>query len=159
MHVNAQLVEKFYTCFQTRDAAGMTACYHPAIVFCDPVFGRLAGAQATAMWTMLCGRAKDLTITFGNVQADEATGRAHWEARYSFGKTGRAVHNVIEAAFVFRDGLIVQHTDTFDLWRWTRMALGPIGVVAGWTPMLQNTVRTDARRGLDKFMQGSATVR
>ncbi len=150
---NAGLIQNFYTSFQARDAAGMNACYHPAIVFTDPVFGRLAGDQAAAMWSMLCGRAKDLTVTFDNIHADTTTGRAHWEARYSFGKQGRLVHNVIEAAFVFEDGLIKQHTDTFDLWRWTRMALGPIGVLAGWTPLIQNAVRKDARRGLDAFMQ------
>lgn len=101
----------------------------------------------------MCGRAKDLTVTFGNVKAGAKTGTAHWEARYSFGKQGRAVHNIIEAAFVFQDGLISQHTDTFDLWRWTRMALGPMGLVAGWTPLVQNAVRKDARRGLDAFIQ------
>ncbi len=43
---NAGLIQKFYTSFQARDAAGMNACYHPAIVFADPVFGRLEGDQA-----------------------------------------------------------------------------------------------------------------
>lgn len=152
MHPNEQLIEKFYTAFQARDAAGMTGCYHSQVVFSDPVFGRLDSAQAVAMWQMLCGRAKDLQITFSNVQANDATGAAHWQARYSFGKSSRAVHNIIAAKFAFQDGLIVRHSDTFDLWRWSRMALGPVGALLGWTPFVQAAIRNDARRGLGEFM-------
>src|SRR6185503_190206 len=146
MQPQEQLIQKFYSSFQARDAAGMTACYQPDVVFPDPVFGRLQGAQAIAMWRMLCGRAKDLAITLENVRANPHTGSAHWEARYTWGKSGRPVHNSIEAAFEFRDGLIAQHVDTFDLWRWTRMALGPAGVFLGWSPMVQGAVRKEARR-------------
>lgn len=41
MHPHTQLIQKFYTAFQTLDAHGMSACYHPNIVFTDPAFGRL----------------------------------------------------------------------------------------------------------------------
>ena len=152
MHPNEQLIRKFYSSFQARDAAGMTACYHPEVVFSDPVFGRLQGSQASAMWHMLCSRATDLEITFNNLQANDHAGAAHWEARYTFGKTRRPVHNVIDAAFVFRDGLIVQHVDAFGLWKWARMALGPVGLFLGWTPVLQTAIRKDARRGLEVFI-------
>ena len=152
MHPNAQLIEKFYTSFQALDADGMSACYHPEVVFSDPVFGRLEGGRASAMWHMLCGRAKTLQIAFSDVRADDRTGSAHWEARYTFGKSARPVHNVIEAAFEFRDGLIIRHTDTFDLWRWSGMALGPAGTLLGWSPPLRAAVRRDARRGLDAYV-------
>jgi hypothetical protein len=153
MPPNEALIQKFYTAFQARDAAGMCACYHPAVGFSDPVFGRLPASAAAAMWHMLCARAKDLQINYGDIQANAETGTAHWEARYTFGKKSRPVHNVIDAAFAFRDNLIVQHDDMFDLWKWTRMALGPTGLLLGWTPWLQSAVRRDARRGLDAFMQ------
>ncbi len=153
MHANAQLIQKFYSCFQARDAAGMSACYHPEVVFSDPVFGRLQGVQTTAMWHMLCSRARDLEITFKNIQADAGRGAAHWEARYTFSKTCRPVHNVIDAAFMFRDGRIIQHIDTFSFWKWTRMALGPVGLLLGWTPILQAAIRKDARHSLEAFMQ------
>lgn len=153
MHSNEQLIQKFYACFQARDAAGMSACYAPNVVFSDPVFGRLEAAQAAAMWQMLAGRAKDLAVTVSNIHADDRTGGAHWEARYSFGKSGRLVHNIVEAAFVFQDGRIVQHTDTFDLWRWSGMALGPVGSLLGWTPFIQSSIRKDARRQLENFIQ------
>lgn len=156
---NEQLIERFYTSFQARDAAGMTGCYSPHIVFTDPVFGRLEGAKAVAMWQMLCGRAKDLEIVFGQVRADDRTGSAYWQARYSFGKSNRLVHNVIRAQFEFENGLVVKHTDTFDLWRWARMALGPVGIILGWTPMVQAAIHKDARRGLDEFMVKNAKTK
>lgn len=105
------------------------------------------------MWHMLCEGGKDLAVTFSDVEADEATGRAHWEARYTFSTTGRKVHNIIDAWFRFKDGLIIEHRDHFDFWRWSRMALGPTGLLLGWTPLVQNRVRRTARGRLEKFIQ------
>jgi ketosteroid isomerase-like protein len=148
---NQALIEKFYTAFQQRDYEGMIACYHPEIHFSDPVFTDLHGKQAGAMWHMLCKRGQDLQIVFDDIWADERNGRAHWEATYTF-STGRKVHNVVDAAFAFQDGLIIRHQDSFDFWRWARMALGPMGWFLGWTPLVQNRVRKTALVGLEKFM-------
>lgn len=152
MHPNAALIERFYAAFAARDAAGMKACYHPEVVFSDPAFGELRGAEAGAMWAMLLERGKDLQVTASDIHADDERGRAHWDARYTFGQTGRSVLNRIDAEFAFRDGLIVRHTDTFDFWQWARQALGPAGLVLGWTPIVQNRVRATARAGLEKYM-------
>jgi hypothetical protein len=151
LNSNQELIEEFYKAFQQRNHQGMIACYHPEVHFSDPVFMDLYGNQAKAMWHMLCERGKDLQVSFGDVWADERNGRAHWEATYTF-STGRKVHNAIDAAFEFQDGLIIRHQDTFDLWRWTRMALGPMGLFLGWTPLVQNRVRRTALAGLEKFM-------
>jgi ketosteroid isomerase-like protein len=156
MHPNAELIERFYTSFQRRDAEGMIACYDSEVAFSDPVFTQLKGARACAMWRMLTTRAKSLEITFDRVHADDETGGAHWEARYIFSATGRPVHNVIDAAFRFRDGKIVRHDDTFDLWRWARMALGPKGVLLGWLPPVQRAIRANAAKGLDAFLADNA---
>lgn len=153
MHPNAALIHRFYDSFAALDAAGMQACYHPDVVFSDPAFGELRGRRAGAMWAMLCGRAKDLRVTASDVQADDQRGRAHWEAHYTFGQTGRPVHNRIDAEFEFRDGLIIRHTDTFDFYAWARQALGPAGLLLGWTPILRNKVRQTALAGLDKYMR------
>jgi ketosteroid isomerase-like protein len=153
MHPNAALIHRFYDSFAALDAAGMQACYHPDVVFRDPAFGELRGAQAGAMWAMLTGRASDLQVSATDVQADDVRGRAHWDAHYTFGQTGRKVLNRIDAEFEFRDGLIVRHTDTFDFWAWARQALGPTGLLLGWTPVLRNKVRSTARAGLEKYMR------
>ncbi|HEX5871584.1 MAG TPA: nuclear transport factor 2 family protein [Longimicrobium sp.] len=158
MHPNAALIHRFYDSFAARDAEGMKACYHPEIVFTDPAFGELQGPQAGAMWTMLTGRARDLEVSASDVEADDQHGRAHWDARYTFGQTGRKVLNRIDAAFEFRDGLIVRHTDTFDFWAWARQALGPPGLLLGWTPAMQNKVRSMARAGLAKHMRESGAA-
>ena len=150
---NSALITRFYQAFQRLDAEAMVACYSADIVFSDPVFGTLRGEDAKDMWRMLITRAKDFTLTFDSVRSDERGGGAHWVATYLFSQTGRVVVNDIQARFVIRDGLICQHDDTFDLWRWARQALGLPGVLLGWTPMLQNKVREQAARGLKAFQQ------
>jgi len=151
MEQNRQLVEDFYTAFQAKDYAAMNACYHPEIHFRDPVFMNLYGSRARAMWHMLCERGKDLVIEFNNIKVGETAGSAHWEAWYTF-NTGRKVHNIIDATFEFRDGKIARHEDVFDLWRWTRQALGPVGVALGWSPIIRSKVRQTAWKGLDAFI-------
>ena len=153
MRPNEQLIHDFYTAFQRRDAAGMAACYHPDIIFFDPVFTHLQGSRAAAMWRMLCERGQDLAITFSNIRADDRAGSAHWEADYTFSRSGRKVHNVIEAVFEFREGKISHHTDSFDLWKWAGMALGPQGALLGWLPPMQAAIRKNAAHGLDAFIQ------
>ena len=51
------------------------------------------------------------------------------------------------------EGLIQEHRDSFDLWAWSRQALGPSGVVLGWTPFLQGRVRSQAMAGLRKYQR------
>ena len=99
------------------------------------------------------GRANDLRIEHSQVEADAETGSAHWEAFYTF-RNGRKVHNVIKASFEFRDGLISDHRDWFDLYRWTRQALGPLGFFLGWTPIVHRRIRFTARQDLDLFIAG-----
>jgi ketosteroid isomerase-like protein len=153
MNPNAHTIEAFYQSFQDRDHEGMAACYHPDVRFSDPVFTNLTGDEARAMWHMLCEQGKDLDVTFSDVQADETSGSASWEARYTFTPTGRAVHNRIDATFTFEDGLIIDHEDTFDLWAWTRMALGTIGTFTGWTNFTKEKVRDTGEQQLDRFLE------
>lgn len=156
MHAHAKLIETFYTAFQQRNGDAMAACYHPEIRFSDPVFPDLQGEQAGAMWRMLTARGKDLTLEFSDVHADDETGRAHWDASYTFSATGRHVDNHIDASFRFRDGKIVEHHDVFDLWAWSRQALGLPGLLLGWSPLVKNKVRATAGAGLEAFMAKSS---
>jgi len=153
MNEHEALITRFYESFQKRDADGMCACYHPDVEFSDPAFPGLVGAEARGMWRMLCERGKDLKLEFSGVSADEKTGRAHWEAWYTFSASGRRVHNVIDASFELRDGKIFRHTDRFDFYRWARQALGPAGLLLGWTPFMQGAIRKKARKGLQEFME------
>ncbi len=155
MHPNAQLIERFYSSFSRLDAKGMTACYAPDVRFSDPVFPDLRGPQVGNMWHMLAARAKQISITYRDISADDTTGRAHWEATYLFSETGRQVHNVIDATFELRDGKITRHRDHFDLWRWSAMALGPKGRLLGWFPPVQRAIRSKAAANLERFTRES----
>ncbi|MGA7781334.1 MAG: nuclear transport factor 2 family protein [Paraburkholderia sp.] len=150
-HPNSALIQRFYEAFARRDAEAMSACYTPDVRFSDPVFGELRGDEARDMWRMLTQRAQEFSLTFSEVEANERSGSAHWVARYLFSQTGRTVVNRIQAQFVFRDGLIAEHHDGFDLWRWSRQALGFKGVLVGWTPLVQRAIRAQARKGLDAY--------
>ncbi|HEY0320065.1 MAG TPA: nuclear transport factor 2 family protein [Pyrinomonadaceae bacterium] len=152
MHPNEELIETFYTAFQRLDGEAMARCYHPDIHYSDPVFPVLSHAEVCSMWKMLCSQAKNFDLTFAAVEANERMGKAHWEPRYDFSATGRRVHNKIEAEFEFQDGKIIKHTDTFNFWKWSSMALGPVGLLLGWTPWLRKKVQKQARARLEKFM-------
>lgn len=138
---HAALIRTFYAALGRRDAAAMLACYGPAVRFSDPVFPELDAAGVAAMWRMLCTRGKDLAVVASGIDADAATGRAHWVATYTYSATGHRVENRIDAAFAFRDGRIVRHQDHFDLYRWARQALGVKGTLLGWLPPVQNAIR------------------
>lgn len=146
-----QLIAKFYEALDRRDAATMAACYAPDATFTDPAFGTLDRDGVVAMWQMLCGRATDLSVTAINVDADDRRGSAHWTARYSYGPTRRRVVNEIDASFVFRHGLIVEHVDTFSLRKWAKQALGLSGQVLGMTPLLGPLVRKQAAASLEAW--------
>jgi ketosteroid isomerase-like protein len=151
---NSALITEFYQAFNRLDAEAMAACYTEDVLFSDPVFGELRGRQAGDMWRMLTSRAKDFSLTFDNVRADDRTGGAHWVATYLFSQTGNTVINDIQARFVFRDGKICEHHDQFDLWRWSRQALGTKGLLLGWTPLVQNAIRAQAQKGLKAYQAG-----
>mgnify|MGYP001567456278 FL=1 len=151
---NNAVITEFYQAFNRLDADAMSACYTEDVLFSDPVFGELRGRQAGDMWRMLTSRAKEFSVVFDNLRADERTGGAHWVATYLFSQTGNTVVNDIQARFVFRDGKICEHHDHFDLWRWSRQALGTKGLLLGWTPFVQNAIRAQAQKGLKAFQAG-----
>jgi ketosteroid isomerase-like protein len=150
---NVELIERFYRAFGERDGDAMAACYAPDVRFSDPVFPDLRGARAGAMWRMLTSApGGDLRIELLEHDADGERGSAHWRAHYTFTETGRPVVNDIEASFRFADGLIAEHRDRFSFHRWSRQALGPTGLLLGWTPLLRAAVRRRAGRRLEAFV-------
>ncbi|TDW51407.1 SnoaL-like protein [Flavobacterium sp. 270] len=152
MNANEALITKFYTAFANSDAQTMSECYHPKIHFIDPAFGLLKEEQVSKMWRMLILRSKgNIKIEFSNIKADETTGSANWVATYNFSKTNRNVINKIAAEFVFKDGLIIKHTDSFDVWKWSKQAFGPAGYLLGWTGFFQKKIQKQALLSLEKF--------
>ncbi len=149
---NLDLIDRFYAAFAKHDGNAMAACYTDDATFADPVFTDLSGKEPGAMWRMLTARSQDLQVELVDRAAAGDGGSAHWIARYTFGQTGRPVVNDVSSTFLFRDGLIAEQRDDFDFYRWTRQALGPMGVALGWTPIVQGSVRRKAQAGLDQFL-------
>jgi ketosteroid isomerase-like protein len=147
---NAELIRQLYEAMDRHDGDAMAKLYAPDGRFRDPAFGELTGAEAGDMWRMLTGRSEDLRVELAEHEADGDTGSARWIATYTF-RTGRPVTNEIRAEFRFRDGKITEHRDSFSFWRWSRQALGPVGLALGWTPLLRAAVRKRARADLADF--------
>ncbi|MES2937066.1 MAG: nuclear transport factor 2 family protein [Pseudomonadota bacterium] len=158
MHHHRRTIDNFYTALSRLDADAMADCYATDAVFEDEVFSLQGKRAVTAMWSMLCDTVladgRDAwRVRFDDVHASADSGRAHWEADYRFGGTGRLVHNSIEARFEFnRMGLIVRHRDRFDFWRWARQAMGIPGLLLGWTPLMRALVRRRAAASLRRYM-------
>lgn len=145
------LITKFYTAFTNKDSKAMNECYHKNIVFQDPAFGRLEGERAMKMWEMLMSRpGAGATVSFNNTEANEETGSANWRAEYLYAK--RNVVNEVSASFKFRDGLIIEHTDSFDIWKWSKQALGPAGALLGWSGFMKNKIQKTTNGQLDKYI-------
>ena len=87
-----------------------------------------------------------------DISFDEKSGKAKWEAFYTFSQTGKKVHNKISASFEFKDGLIVKHTDDFNLHTWAKQAMGIKGLVLGGTSFFKNKLHEKTNALLDKFI-------
>ena len=153
MNKHEQLIRHFYTAFQNSNYTEMQDAYHLDATFHDPVFQKLNALEVKAMWQMLLSSAKDLRIEFSNIKADDKNGSCRWDAWYTFSKTGRKVHNIIYASFEFREGKIYRHQDSFDLWRWSRQALGVTGSLLGWSSIIKVRIQRAARKSLNSYMQ------
>ena len=154
---NTALIERFYAAFAALDGDTMQACYALDAEFEDPVFNLRGREQIGGMWRMLCEatrtKGRDAwRLEASGIIANASSGQAHWEAHYRFSATGRLVHNIIDARFTFKAGLIATHHDTFAFWPWSRQALGTPGLLLGWTPIVHNKVRKQAASNLAAFL-------
>ncbi|MFK7756790.1 MAG: nuclear transport factor 2 family protein [Flavobacteriales bacterium] len=148
------LITNFYEAFADLEPEKMTSCYHPDVVFEDPAFGILRGEEAKSMWKMLLTsqKGKRFEVTFSDIQANDNEGSAKWEAQYTFSKTKRNVHNKVRAQFEFKDGLIIKHTDQFNLYKWSKQALGTSGALIGWSSFFKKKLQAQTNEQLKNFM-------
>ncbi len=153
MHPNEALITRFYAAFQQKDYVAMNDCYSEDPVFNDMAFGILEGEEVSSMWEMLCKNARDFSLSFGDIKIlDEEYATCKWNATYTFSRSGRKVINKIKAHMRIQDGKITEHTDEFDIWKWSRQALGLPGLLLGWSGYMKNKIRANARGQLMKFM-------
>lgn len=149
---NINVLRKFFKSFMKGDVESMLDCYHENIVFTDQAFGKLEGDEVKSMWRMLLEYDKgDLKISYKDLEADETYGSAKWRAVYFFGKKRRNVINHIESSFKFQDNKIIQHVDQYDMWQWSRQALGWKGYLFGWSNFFQMRIQQKSRLSLEKY--------
>lgn len=133
----------------------MLEYYDDNVTFEDPAFGILHGEEAKNMWRMLCQsqQGKDFKVVTSNIEYTPEAGKASWEAFYTFSKTGRKVHNVVNATFKFKDGKIINHVDKFSLYRWSKQAMGFKGSLVGWTAFFKQKLNQQTRFLLSEFQK------
>ena len=156
MKTNEDLMHHFYTCFKNKDIKGMQDCYADHATFNDEAFRDLDAAQVRSMWEMLIKSGKDMRIEYNHVKAEGETGSAEWVAHYTFSATGKKVVNRIKASFVFENGKIVKHVDSFNFYKWSGQALGLPGILLGWTDFLKNKIRKQAAENLRLYIAARA---
>jgi hypothetical protein len=153
-NLHLQVIEDFYSGFAAGNSLTMRSCYHPEVLFQDPVFGKLEGTDAKDMWEMLTQKSQgNLKIRFSHLKATDSVGSADWKAYYTFSSTNRSVINAIHAEFEFKEGLIYRHKDSYDLYAWSKQALGLKGVLYGWTPFFKKKIQQQALQSLRSFQR------
>lgn len=153
-NLHEQIIEEFYSGFADANSITMNSCYHKEIVFEDPIFGVLESDDVRDMWEMLIEKSKgQLEIRFSNVKSPSNRGSADWKANYNFSSTNRPVRNAVHAEFEFKDGLIIKHKDSFDLYEWSKQALGFKGFFLGWTPFFKKKMQQQALQSLRSFQR------
>ena len=151
------VVQKFYSAFERKDAEAMAALYAPEATFSDPAFANLNAKDAGDMWRMLLSKAdENFKIVVSNVKGDGDNGSAHWEATYKFGPKRRDVVNKIDASMVIQNGKIVKHVDSFDFYTWSKQALGMPAYLFGWMGWFQTKVRAGALENLKKWQKSQS---
>lgn len=147
------IIEAFYEAFSNLDAENMVKYYHPDVVFRDPAFGDLKAERAKNMWRMLCHsqKGKGFKINYQVTNFNKEKANAQWDAFYTFSQTNRKVHNKIAATFKIENGLIVAHTDEFNLYNWSKQAMGIKGYFIGNTSFFRKKLQQNTNLLLNKF--------
>jgi hypothetical protein len=85
-----------------------------------------------------------MSIKYTIKEYSENKVKVEWIADYLFSASRRKVRNVIIANMEIENGKIIKHTDEFNFYKWSKMALGTPGLLLGWTSFFRNKVRKGA---------------
>jgi len=128
---NADIVNKFFSCYKAHDYEGMHSCLDKNVKFSDFAF-KIQGSQVKAMWHWFCvpylKREKPVDIPdFELIQSNGDVVLAKYRVKYLYGDKQRPVDYFIKASFVIQNDKIVEQTDIFSNIlpsQFTEMALG-----------------------------------
>lgn len=127
-----EVARRFYDAFCAGDAATLEQLYHPQVKFKDEIFRFQDRAGVMGMWRLLTAKEAGAKFTYELLGVEGEVATVRWKADYKFPPPdGNPVHNVITARLVVKDGLIVEHTDSFSWHRWSSQAFG-LGPWVAW---------------------------
>ncbi|HJS01067.1 MAG TPA: nuclear transport factor 2 family protein [Flavobacterium sp.] len=151
-------IHQLYTSLATGNISNIEACYASKVKFHDPIFGTLLDYEVPKMWKMLTKKSKgNLEIEYSILKCNDFKASVKWTAKYTFGKKNRKVINNIKSEFHFKDGLIIKQDDDFDIWAWSKQALGLSGILLGWTGYLQRKIQLQAINSLKNYKENTFT--
>ena len=157
---NAEIVNKFFSCYKAHDYEGMHSCLDENVKFSDFAF-KIQGSQVRAMWHWFCvpylSRKKSVDIPeFEIIQSNGDVVVAKYRVKYLYGDKQRPVDYFIKASFVIQNDKIVEQLDTFSTisdFKFAEMALGFPFQFLAFTPLLRTLVQKGATKKLNQFMK------
>lgn len=139
-----RVARTFYDAFVVGDVKTLERCYSPTVRFKDEIFSFDDREGTIGMWRVLTDPAGGAKFTYRVVSVEGEVATVNWLADYKL--FGRPIHNDITARLVVRDGVIVEHTDSFSWASWSRQAF-PLGKLSTWRP-IERTLKFIMRTAL-----------
>ena len=151
MNQNEATIHRFFTAYQNKEYTTMQNCYSEDAVYNNPIYGLNDTEHVKAMWEMICKTNKEESLHFENIELlDHEYATCDWSLVYYY--TNRRINNKIKSYLRLENGLIIEHTDAFDLYKWTRMAFGLTGSLIGWSNFFQKRIQKSTRKKLSEFI-------
>lgn len=160
---NVDIVNKFFSCYQSHNPEGMHSCLDENVKFSDFAF-KIQGSEVKAMWHWFCipylKREEPVDVTqFEIIRSEGDIVEAKYRVSYLYGYKQRPVIYFINSSFVIQNDKIVEQLDTFSNIlpsKFTRMALGFPSQILALTPLTMSLLRVlvqkTATEKLKQFM-------
>ncbi|WP_237708881.1 hypothetical protein [Gillisia marina] len=69
------------------------------------------------------------------------------------GQKKRTVINNVTANFQFKEDKIIKHIDDFNLWTWSKQALGSSGYFLGWSSYMRDQIQKKTGKLLNSYIE------
>ena len=151
MNQNEATIHRFFTAYQNKEYTTMQNCYSKDAVYNSPIYGLINAEHVKAMWEMICKTNEEESLHFEKIELlDHEYTTCDWSLAYYY--TNRRINNKIKSYLRLENGLIIEHTDAFDLYKWSRMAFGLTGLLIGWSKFFQKKIQKSTRNKLSEFI-------
>jgi hypothetical protein len=146
-------IETYFDAFSKGDYRTMRSLCDPKITFNDPVYTSLQGKSVFALHHFMAERRICPTITIRSISEKGNRVKVKWTNEYEYATYKTHISIDVRSIFHFEHTSIISQTDQYNLWKWSKMALGFTGTYLGWTPMFRSTLRRSSQQSLATFIQ------